>query len=140
MLSAATDPIDGKSLSSIGITLTKDGTITFDQSAFASAMQADAAGTTSMLQTAATRIATAAHSASDPYTGTLSAKITSEQGQESSLSSQISDWDTRLATIQNQYETQFNAMETALSNLSAQSSWLTSQINSLSTSSSSSSG
>jgi len=125
--------------SSIGITLTKTGTISFDQSAFTSAMASDPVGTMSMFQTIAGRISDAASAASDPLTGTLTQKITSEQSQESSLNSQISDWDTRLATIQQNYQTQFNAMELALNNLSSQASWLTGQINSLPSYSSSSS-
>jgi flagellar hook-associated protein 2 len=134
-----TAPVNGASLSSIGIDLTKTGTITFDQDAFTKAMQSDPTGTMSTFQAVAKRVADAANTISAPYTGTLSTKITSEQGQESQLSSQISAWDARLATIQTQYTNEFNAMETALSNLSAQSSWLTSQINGLSTSSSKSS-
>ncbi|MDH2443846.1 flagellar filament capping protein FliD [Amnibacterium sp. CER49] len=136
LLSAVSAPVNGASLSSIGINLTKTGTITFDQDAFTKAMQSDPAGTMSTFQAVAQRVADAANTISAPYTGTLSTKITSEQGQESQLSSQISDWDARLATIQTQYTNEFNAMEAALSNLSAQSSWLTSQINGLSTSSS----
>jgi flagellar hook-associated protein 2 len=135
MLSAATDPVTVNgamvSPSSIGITLTKTGTITFDQSAFTSAMASDPAGTMSMFQTIAGRISDAATAASDPLTGTLTQKITSEQSQESSLNGQISDWTTRLATIQQNYQTQFNAMELALNSLSSQASWLTSQINTL---------
>ena len=135
MLSAATDPVTVNGVqtspSSIGITLTKDGTITFDQSVFTSAMASDPTGTTAMFQTIAGRISDAASAASDPLTGTLTQKITSEQSQESSLNSQISDWTTRLAAIQQNYQTQFNAMELALNNLSSQASWLTSQINTL---------
>jgi flagellar hook-associated protein 2 len=142
MLSAATDAVSVngtlKSPSSIGITLTKTGTVSFDQRAFTSAMESDPTGTMAMFQTIATRISTAASAASDPLTGTLTLKITSEQSQESSLSSQISDWDSRLAQIQQTYQKQFTTMETALNNLSSQASWLTGQINSLPSYSSSS--
>jgi flagellar hook-associated protein 2 len=128
ILSAVTGAVGTSSPSSIGITLTKTGTITFDQSAFTSAMASDPTGTMSMFQTIAGRISDAATAASDPLTGTLTQKITSQQSQESSLNSQISDWTTRLAQIQQNYQNQFNSMETALNNLSAQASWLTSQI------------
>jgi flagellar hook-associated protein 2 len=119
--------------SSIGITVTKTGTITFDQSAFTRAMASDPAGTMSMFQAIAGRVSDAASAASDPLTGTLTQKITSEQSQESGLNAQISDWGTRLAQIQQNYQTQFNAMELALNSLSSQASWLTSQITSLPT-------
>jgi flagellar hook-associated protein 2 len=135
LLSAATDPdtVTGRSPSSIGITLTKDGTVTFDQKAFAAAMQSDPMGTTAMYQRIASRVAAVASGASAPFSGSLSQKVTAEQGTQSALTSQISGWDTRLATIQAQYEAQFNAMEIALNSLSSQSSYLTSQITGLTT-------
>lgn len=133
LLSAATDSYNGKSISSIGISLTKDGTITFDQNAFKAAMAADPAGTTAMYQAVAQRVSDAASAASDAYSGSISQAVTSETSSQSALTTQISDWDTRLATIQQQYEDQFNAMELALNNLSSQSTYLTGQISGLTT-------
>ncbi|MFD1722229.1 flagellar filament capping protein FliD [Amnibacterium endophyticum] len=119
--------------STIGINLTKDGTITFDQAKFAAAMQSDPSGTTSLFQTIAGRVAKAADAASNSTTGTLTQKITSQQSTESNLNKEIGDWDTRLAAIQQQYTNQFNALETALNSLSSQASYLTSQISGLTT-------
>lgn len=133
LLSAVSDAVGNTSPSSIGINLTKDGTITFDSAKFSAAMASDPTGTTAMFQTIAGRVAKAATGASDSYTGTLTQKVTSQQTTESSLTKQISDWDTRLATIQAQYTAQFNALEVALNSLSSQSSYLTSQINGLTT-------
>jgi flagellar hook-associated protein 2 len=133
LLSAATDPVGGKSPASIGINLTKDGTITFDQTAFAAAMASDPAGTTAMYQTIAGRVSDAASAASDPYTGSITQQVTSETTTQSSLSTSISDWTTRLAAIQAQYTAQFNDMETALNNLSSQASYITGQISGLTT-------
>ncbi|WP_375387786.1 flagellar filament capping protein FliD [uncultured Amnibacterium sp.] len=133
LLSAVSGAVGGKSPSSIGINLTKDGTITFDQSKFESAMRSDPAGTTAMYQSIATAVSKAATAVADPYTGSLTQQVTSEQGQQSSITSKISDWDTRLAAIQAQYTLQFNNLETALSNLSAQGNYLTSQITGLTT-------
>lgn len=133
LLSAVSGAVDGKSPSTIGINLTKDGTITFDSSKFASAMASDPAGTTAMFQSIAGSVASAATAASDPYTGTLTKTVTSQQSTESDLTKQIGDWDTRLAAIQAQYTSQFNALETALNSLSSQASYLTSQITGLTT-------
>jgi flagellar hook-associated protein 2 len=133
LLSAVSGAVDGKSPSTIGISLTRDGTITFDQSRFEAAMKADPAGTTAMYQSIATAVSKAATGFSDPLTGSVTSQVTSEQGQQSAMTSSISDWDTRLAAIQQQYTLQFNALETALSNLSAQGNYLTSQITGLTT-------
>lgn len=133
VLTAVTDPVGGLSPSTIGITLTKTGTITFDQSVFTAAMQKDPAGTTAMYQTIAGRIVTAATAGSDSITGTLTTAISAEQSQETSIGDDISNWDTRLAAIQARYQTQFNNLETALNSLQSQSTWLTSQISGLTT-------
>jgi flagellar hook-associated protein 2 len=133
LLTAATAPVNGKSPSSIGINLTKDGTITFDQSTFEAAMKSDPAGTTAIYQAIAQRVSDASAAASDSSTGSITQAVTSEQGRQSDITAKVSDWDTRLATIQAQYETQFNAMEVALNSLSSQSSYLTSQIAGLTT-------
>lgn len=133
LLTAATDAVGGRSPAEIGIVVTKDGTVTFDQAKFAAAMKADSAGTTVMFQTIAGRVASTAAAASDPFTGTLSQKITSQQTTESGLTKEIGDWDTRLATIQAQYTKQFNDLETAMNALSSQASYLTSQIAGLTT-------
>ncbi len=133
LLSAASGAVDGRSPSAIGIVLTKDGTVSFDQSKFAAAMASDPTGTTAMFQKIAGRVATAADAASNQYTGTLTKKITSQQSTEATMTKDVSDWDTRLAVIQAQYTKQFNALETALNSLSSQSSYLTSQINGLTT-------
>lgn len=133
LLGAVTDPIDGKSASAIGITLTKDGTITFDSSAFSAAMAKDPAGTVATFQTIAGRVGAAADQVSNQYTGTLTTRIASAQSQESQLNKQIGDWDTRLAAIKANYQTQYNALETALSSLSSQASYLTSQLAGLTT-------
>jgi flagellar hook-associated protein 2 len=133
LLAAATGAVNGVSPSTIGFTLTKDGTVTFDQAAFSAAMAKDPAGTTAMFQTIAGRVQTSADAISNQYTGTLTSRITSAKSQESQLNDQISDWDTRLAAIKANYQTQYNALETALSNLSSQASYLTSQLAGLTT-------
>ena len=135
LLDAVTTPFPGQNVSpsSIGITLNKDGTIAFDPAAFQAAMTKDSAGATKTFQAIAANVQKAADAASLPSSGTLSQKITSQQATESDLTSQISTWDTRLAVIQAQYTTQFNALETALQSLSSQASYLTGQISGLTT-------
>ena len=56
-----------------------------------------------------------------------------------SLKDQITDWDSRLEKRQATLTAKFTAMESALSTLKGQASWLTSQLNSMPTWSSSSS-
>lgn len=126
---------NGTSMASVGIQVDKDGNFTFDATKFAAAYATDPAGTMAMFTSGANgfaaRVQAVAKSASDPYQGTLTNAITSHNTAIKSLQDQISDWDTRLAMRRQTLTAQFTALETAMSKMQAQSSWLTSQINSL---------
>jgi flagellar hook-associated protein 2 len=135
LVSAASMPVGGKSPSSVGITLNMDGTFTFDEDAFATAFAADPAGVQTMLTGIASRVQSVATTASDASTGTLTEKITSEQGVVSNLGDQIDGWDVRLQLRQTALEKTYSALEVSLSNLQSQQSWLTGQLASLPTSS-----
>ncbi|MGN6250655.1 MAG: flagellar filament capping protein FliD [Marmoricola sp.] len=128
-------PSDGSTMSSVGIQVDKDGTFTFDAAKFASAYASDPTGTMKMFTSDnngfAARVQAVAKSASDPYQGTLTNAITSHNSAIKSLQDQISDWDTRLAMRKQTLTAQFTALETAMSRMQAQSSWLSSQIASL---------
>jgi len=130
---AASAPVNGKSPSEIGLVVTRDGTIQYDQDKFAVALAADPAGTQAMLQTIASRISDAATVSSDKYTGTLTTAINGQNTSLQSLNDQISGWDVRLASQRAGLETTYSALEVTLSNMKAQSSWLESQLSALST-------
>ncbi|MFE4229930.1 flagellar filament capping protein FliD [Arthrobacter sp. NPDC056886] len=140
ILSAASLPVGTppRSPSEIGISITKTGTMEFDATKFAAALAADPAGTAAKVQEIAGRIATAATTASDKYTGTLTTTITGQQSEVRDLADRISDWDTRLASRKATLERTYSGLEVALSNMNAQKTWLTSQLAGLSSGSSSS--
>lgn len=117
-----------------GLSVDTTGNITFDQTAFATAYQADPSavtaaftGTDGFVQ----RVKTVATQASDPYDGTLTAAINSQNDEISNLNDQISAWDIRLADKQAQLNKQYSDLETTLASLQSQSSWLASQLSSL---------
>ena len=132
-LDAASAPINGRSPSEYGIVLTRTGTITFDPDKFAAALAADPKTVMAAVQRIATRLGAAATAASDKYTGTLTNKITGDQSQVKSLGDQVSAWDIRLASRKSTLQRTYSAMEVLLSNMKAQSSALTSQLSTLST-------
>ncbi|MDQ0754162.1 flagellar filament capping protein FliD [Arthrobacter sp. B3I4] len=134
ILSAASLPVGTppRSPSEIGISITKTGTMEFDAAKFGAALTADPAGTAAKVQELAGRIATAATNASDKYTGTLTTKITGQQSEVRDLADRISDWDSRLASRKATLQRTYSGLETALSNMKAQQSWLTSQLAGLS--------
>jgi flagellar hook-associated protein 2 len=139
LFSALSYPVGGVTTAKLGITINQDGTYTFDQNALAAALSSDTDGSIgAALQTISGRIATAATTASDPYTGTITAAITGDQSTAKQMTDSISDWDTRLSDRRAALETQYAGLETKLSALKSQASWLASQINGLSSNSSSS--
>lgn len=128
---AASYPIDGRSPSSVGIVVGRDGTFTFDEAAFASALEADPDGTALFVQTLAARVQEVAETQSNSQTGALTLKITGQESLVKDYADRISAWDARLAVRQESLQAQYTALEVALSGLNAQSSWLSSQLASL---------
>jgi flagellar hook-associated protein 2 len=123
----------------VGIVVNSDGTFTFDQNAFAASLAADPAKTQAVVTAVAQRVQSVATAYSDPIDGLLTSNITQQQSTVQQLGDQISEWDVRLALRQQSLEQQYSAMETALSTLQSQSSYLSSVLGSLSTPSTSSS-
>ncbi len=133
ILSAASLPVGTppRSPSEIGISITKTGTMEFDEKKFSAALAADPAGTAANVQEIATRIAAAATTASDKYDGTLTQKITGQESEVRDLANRISDWDTRLESRKATLQRTYSGLEVALSNMQAQQSWLTAQLGGL---------
>lgn len=128
MMTAAISPIDGRSPSEIGISITKDGSIEFDAEKFAKALKEDSAWAEKVVQTIAGRVETAAKEASDKYDGAITKRI---QGQESlvkTLNEQVTDWDTRLASRRSTLERTWAQLEVTLNSLQSQGDWLSSQL------------
>ncbi|MCL2423281.1 MAG: flagellar filament capping protein FliD [Micrococcales bacterium] len=126
LVQAGSLDVDGRSPSEIGITVNKDGTFTFDEKKFAEAMAADPARVQSMLTAISERVDKVATAASDKVTGTITQQITSSDKQISDLNTRITSWDSVLTLRREALERQWANLETALSKLNSQSSWLTS--------------
>lgn len=125
---AVMDPIGGVSPSSIGITITRTGTIEFDSAAFASAMAKDPTGTMNTVAAISARVETVGKAASNTTDGAITERITGQQSTIKDLQERISDWDDRLAVRRQRLISTYAAMETALSGLNSQSAWLASQL------------
>jgi flagellar hook-associated protein 2 len=128
VLSAASQPVDGISPSSMGLVLGRDGTFTFDETKFAAALAADPARVQAVVSGVAERVQKAAKSVSDPVSGTLTTKIQGQQSYVKSLNLQVESWDNRLALRRTTLERTYAALEVSMSKLNSQSDWLTSQI------------
>jgi flagellar hook-associated protein 2 len=153
VLDAVTRSDDGTSLAGLGVQTDRYGKITFDSTKFTSAYNADPAGVAVKLGTTTTttttgtttttvgagfaaRLEAAAKTASDASTGVLTQSIQGRQSSVTTMQDSIADWDVRLATKKDALSRQFAALEVSLSKMQNQASWLSGQINSLSSSSS----
>ncbi|MGY1683571.1 flagellar filament capping protein FliD [Geodermatophilus sp. SYSU D01176] len=152
LLQAVSDAVGGAgSPGAIGIELTRDGTVTFDQTAFLAKLASDPDVVQRMLAgapgddttTPATpavdglsqRLQTLAERAADSTTGTLTLLAQGRDTLAKDFESRIADWDLRLAARKATLTRQFTAMETALGSLRNQSTWLAGQLASLPSSS-----
>jgi flagellar capping protein FliD len=138
----------------VGFSLTRDGKITFDKAAFVTALTDDptlakrmVGGTTAAndgpdgiagnaddvaaVTGIAGRLLAVSQAASDTATGTLLKLAESQDSMGRDLQERIDAWDLRLAKRKETLTRQFTAMETALSSLRNQSTWLAGQINGL---------
>jgi flagellar hook-associated protein 2 len=118
-----------------GIALDRNGQFTFDRGRFLDLMTQDPARAQALAGGVATTLSTVAKGASDSTSGSLTLAIQGRNSTIKELGDRISDWDTRLADRKAALQQQFTAMETALSSLKNQSSWLSGQIASLGSSS-----
>ena len=154
LLTAVSGAVTNTSPVKVGLQLTKDGkNITFDKGVFTTALKADPALAQRMVsgRTAgpglngvagdgddvtavkgiAGRLFDVAKAASDSTTGSIVALAKGRDSQAADLKNRIESWDLRLVKRKEMLTRQFSAMETALSSLRNQSTWLAGQINSL---------
>ena len=131
-------PTDGTSLASLGIQTDRSGKLVLDEAKLSEAYKADPDAVRQRLTADGTgfldRVADVAKGASDKKTGTLTTAITGRNTTIERLNDGIESWDVRLELRRTALTRQFTALETALSQMNSQSSWLAGQISSLASS------
>ena len=140
-LASAIYASDGTSMGSVGIQVDRNGKLTFDEASFDAAYAKDAAAVQAKFTTAGTeggvdgfaaRIAAVAERLSDSTDGTVTNSIKSHNGTIDRMQDRIDAWDRSLTLRRATLDRQFSALETALSQMQSQSSWLAGQLSSLS--------
>lgn len=131
VLAAASQPVGGVSPSSVGIVIGRDGTVTYDDAKLTAALAKDPANVQKIVTEIATRLDKVATAQSDKTTGALTLKIQGQDAYRKQLDDQVASWDIRLEMRRASLEKTYAALEVSLSNLNAQSSWLTSQLDAL---------
>ncbi|NJI60581.1 flagellar filament capping protein FliD [Microbacterium oxydans] len=129
-------PVDGVSPSSIGIETDMYGVLSFDEEKFAEALAKDPDAVAGLFSDVASRVQDTAKVYSDKYDGLLTSRITGQESEVKSLGEQMERWDVRLAQRKATLERTYARLEVMLSQLQSQSTYLSSQIAALPTSSS----
>jgi flagellar hook-associated protein 2 len=128
-------PGDDTSLADLGVQTDRSGKLVFDATAFKDAYLADPEGTAARLSAAETgfaaRVKEMADTASNKTDGTITTAITSRNDAIKRLNADVDAWDIRLELRRTALTRQFTALETALSQMNSQSSWLAGQISGL---------
>lgn len=137
LASATQGAVNGTAPSTIGISFDKAGVLSFDEAAFTKALADNPTKVESIVAGLSARVADVAKGYSATGTGLLTNRITSEQSNLSMLNTQVDKWDDRLAIRKATLERTYTALETAISKLNSQSSFLSSQLSSLTTNSTS---
>lgn len=128
---AAIRPVDGRSPSEIGISITREGKLDFDEEKFTKALNADPARVQSAFATLAKRVETVSSELSDKYSGDISSRIKGQETTITRLNDQILNWDRRLESREASLKRIYSTLEVQLSNMNAQQSYLASQLASL---------
>ncbi|WP_147105538.1 flagellar filament capping protein FliD [Nesterenkonia populi] len=128
LVDAAIQPINGQSLSSIGIEISRNGEITFDEARFTQALANDREGTEEMFAAFAGRIADTAVSLSDRYDGQITSRITGQEASIRRTEDQIATWDTRLANRRAALDRTYASLEVAIQQMNSQMEYMQSQL------------
>lgn len=128
ILTAATGPVDGRSPSEIGISITKDGTVEFDADKFGVALKENPSKVQATLQEIATRVTGATAAMSNSKDGGITVRIQSQQSSVKDLNTQIASWDQRLDLRRSTLTATWANLEVQLSKLKSQGSWLSAQL------------
>ncbi|OBS09833.1 flagellar filament capping protein FliD [Acidihalobacter prosperus] len=129
-------PAQYQNLMALGITANTNGTLSLDTSKLSAAMTSDYSGVVTALQTIGTQLGSTVGSMVGPN-GIITARTNSINQQLTNIQKQFSDLSTRMQQEQTTLMQQYTAMDTLVANLKNTSSYLTSQLGSLPSASSS---
>ncbi len=131
-----TDTVIGTSSSTpslSGVSVARDGSITFDKAVFLAAYAKDPTAVTATMTSMSQQLADVATEASSPASGYLTTRITDEKDSAAGYVKQITAFEDKMTLRQDALKRQYAALEVMLGNLQTQSQWLAGQLAALPT-------
>lgn len=119
--------------SSIGISIERNGTLSFDKAKFVANYKSDPESVTKAAGEIATKVAEVSKQATSAADGTLTLRLQAEQASVKDYTAQITKFEDRMTLREATLKQQFSAMESLLSKMQAQGNWLTGQLATLPT-------
>lgn len=116
-----------------GVTLDKDGTVTFDKAKFTQAYADDPDKVTQTLSTTADKLQAVGKAASNSSDGMVTVAIRGADALQKDYTDQIKRFDDRMTRREEMLMRQYSALDSMLSKLKSQSDWLAGQLKSLPT-------
>lgn len=123
----AANVVNFGSLSKLGIELDRSGQLTFDETKFTAAYNADP----SVVKQAGIGLGDSFRAVANTQITNVTNSVTGRKNNIDSLNLQIDNWDVRLAAKKVALSKQYTALETALGKLQSQSTWLSGQLSGL---------
>ncbi len=108
-----------------------EGKLTIDEAALEEAIKTNPAGVQKMLAQWGASFEETVNAYAEPGAGTLANRVSEDESEASYIGQRITTLSESLAVRQQSLEARYVALETAMSKISSQSSWLTSQLASL---------
>lgn len=108
-----------------------EGKLTIDEAQLQEAVKSNPAGVQKMLQQWGASFEGLINAYAEPGAGTLASRVSGDESESSYMSQQITALTESLAVRQQGLEARYLALETAMSKISSQGSWLTKQLSSL---------
>lgn len=116
-----------------GVSIDRDGKVTFDKAKFAAAYAKDPAAVEKAVTASANKMVEVSKQATNPTDGLLAVRIRGEESFVKDYTKQIAKFEDRMTLRQTTLERQFAALESMLSKLQAQGNWLAGQLQTLPT-------
>lgn len=121
-------------LKALGVTITKDGTLSFDAAAFDKGSAADPTAAAALFGDngkVTSTLKTSLESQLNSSTGTLTQRTNALNKQIKGLEKELDDLDARMERVSQRYTAQFTAMDQLVADMQTTSSYLTQQLASL---------